>query len=211
MGLRTHLKPRFGRSHPPNATAQLPCWKPSQLGQPQAKDDPARMKTWLCLARPRALFVTAFPLARAQRSSGVTPVDTKGRERRCGCGLGRCGRRAHLAGSAELLKSNTWRMSRRSEHLRLRYQALVDGQSSSSSSSRGSSQVAGQHTNCREGPLRTVRRKSSMVRSLSPGLSPAPHLLTGVTGWKSPGSTSGYFSEDDGAAFQWCLKTPGTA
>ncbi|XP_020836078.2 uncharacterized protein LOC110204073 [Phascolarctos cinereus] len=96
-------------------------------------------------------------------------------------------------------------MSRRSERLRLRYQALVDGQSSSSSS-RGSSQVAGQHTNFREGPLRTVRRKSSMVRSLSPGLSPAPHLLTGVTGWKSPGSTSGYFSEDDGAAFQWCLK-----
>lgn len=58
----------------------------------------------------------------------------------------------------ELLKSKTLRMSRRSERLRLRYQALGDGGNSSSSrsssSSGGNSQVAEQHTNRREGPLR---------------------------------------------------------
>ncbi|XP_027716644.1 SUN domain-containing protein 2-like [Vombatus ursinus] len=92
-------------------------------------------------------------------------------------------------------------MSRRSERLRLRYQALGDGGNSSSSrsssSSGGNSQVAEQHTNRREGPLRTLRRKSSRVKGFSPGLSPAPHLALYTC--NTPESSSGYFSEDDSA------------
>lgn len=88
MGLITHFKARFGRSLPPNARAQLPSRKPSQLGQTQAKGDLPRMKALLSLARARARFVLALRLARAQHSSGVTPVGTKGRGR--GRGRGRC-------------------------------------------------------------------------------------------------------------------------
>ncbi|XP_036615235.1 SUN domain-containing protein 2 isoform X2 [Trichosurus vulpecula] len=62
-------------------------------------------------------------------------------------------------------------MSRRSQRLSRHYQVDDDG-GSSSSSSGGSSLVAGQHTAFQDSPLRTVRRKSSNVKRLSP----APHL-----------------------------------
>ncbi|XP_027699304.1 SUN domain-containing protein 2-like, partial [Vombatus ursinus] len=103
-------------------------------------------------------------------------------------------------------------MSRRSERLRLRYQALGDGGNSSSSrsssSSGGNSQVAEQHTNWREGPFRTLRRKSSRVKGFSPGLSPAPHLALYTC--NTPESSSGYFSEDDSAGHS-VIHQPGSA
>ncbi|XP_068963846.1 SUN domain-containing protein 2-like [Petaurus breviceps papuanus] len=62
-------------------------------------------------------------------------------------------------------------MSRRSQRLSRHYQVDDDG-GSSSSSSGGSSLVAGQHAIFKDSPLRTVKRKSSSGKRLSP----APHL-----------------------------------
>nr|XP_020836081.1 SUN domain-containing protein 2-like [Phascolarctos cinereus] len=99
-----------------------------------------------------------------------------------------------------------WKMSRRSERLRLRYHLHVDGDGggSSTSSSGCSSPVVGQHIQCNDSSLRTRRRKSSRVK----GLSPSPLLAT-IT-CSTPGSSSGYRSEDDCAGHS-LLDQPGSA
>nr|XP_020829938.1 uncharacterized protein LOC110199425 [Phascolarctos cinereus] len=105
MGLITHSMSRLGRSHPPNPKAQLPSRKVSKVRQRQAKDDRLKMTAWLPLVPARALFVLAVPLARAQRSAGVTLVAIKGRGPGRGLGRGhrRGGRLTDLAVSAVLL------------------------------------------------------------------------------------------------------------
>ncbi|XP_031796885.1 SUN domain-containing protein 2 isoform X2 [Sarcophilus harrisii] len=74
-------------------------------------------------------------------------------------------------------------MSRRSQRLSHYYQ--VDDDGGSSSSSGGSSLTAGQHAAFKDSPIRTLKRKSSSVKRLSPS------RLTGP----APSTQSTYYSE----------------